>query len=773
LNIPLSRRLHRLRSLASAALLATAAAQPAQPAPEAGDPFFDLFRPASTELATLSPDGGHLAYTVREGNQLSVVVVATDALDQALARVLVVDDDQATPRFQRYDEAVPAAIAWMKWTDNERVVLETNAHVAVASDRSVPGVIMTFRRDGSDARVLLTPRDVSELVMPPDPAFSISRNLTPLGPTPDDPNFGRDEADPASDPFTPGGLFAGGNPDFATPGQESAFDPASMAEQRPLSPSIFDLDPSSANHVLVRTRSEARIVLHRLDVATGRLSQQADYPIDSDRQLLLDRQGMPRISVPATTSVSFPHRLRVERGPGNRGPRDLAAALGLAAGAFDLAPATTFGHRAIALGFDERPEILYFASNLGRDTFGLYSADLSTGTLTDFAFEHPRLDLIPRPNGAFASSGTLVFDRHTRALRGVRFGSRPRTTRWLDPVLQAAQSELEQMLPHRNVDILEWDREQRRLLVFANGATEPGRHLLFDRVTRQVAEFAQRAPWLADGPPTRLLAFSVTGPDGVDLPCQITLPAQPRVKPTPIIAVLPPSPWERLSPDFQAEVHALARMGFAVLQYSGRGAWGYGVRHREALAPGYDDTQLADLLFILEEVGKAFQVDPRRVGLIGSGHGGHLALRALAAHPERFRCAVALEPPINLAAWVDHERWDSRDPSLPLVRPAFGPKERLSANRLDRAANRIIKPSFILSYPGEDGAWRRSMYTAARNLARQLRSGNPESEFLDLTHDFARGLPRARAETYRAIETFLNTHVYTFGVKIGEAVEAP
>ena len=765
--------MHRLAALACASLL-LAGRCPAQPAPlpADADPFFDLFRPARTELAALSPDGAHLAYTVREGSQLSVMVVATDRLDQALARVAVVDDEQATPRFGRRDEPVPAAITWLKWTDAERVVLATNAHVAVAGDRSVPGVIMTFRRDGSDARVLATPRDVAELVGAVEPAASLARDQAMLGPTPDNPNFGRDEAEPALDPFAPGGLFAGGD-DAAAPGQNPALDPATLIEQRPLSPSIFDLDPVSANHVLVRTRSDQRIVLHRLDVTTGRLTQQAEYAIDPGRHWLTDRQGVPRISVPATTATDFPHRLALERGAGNRGPRDLATAIGLEAGAFDLTPETTFGHRAIALGFDERPEILYFASNLGRDTYGLYAADLTRGTLTDFAFEHPRLDLIGPPTGAFASGGTLVFDRHTRALRGVRFGDRPRTTRWLDPVLQAAQAQLEQALPQRNVELIDWDRDQRRVLAFVSGPTEPGRFLLFDRSTRQVAEFASRAPWLADGPPTRLLAFTVTGPDGTDLACQITLPVQPRVKPTPIVVVCPTSPWERLSPEFQAEVHALARMGFAVLQYAGRGAWGYGVRHRAALAPGYDDTQLADLLAILDEVGKAFHLDPRRVGLVGSGHGGYLALRALAAHPDRFRCAVALEPPVNLAAWLEREQWEGRDPALQLVRSAYGPAAQLEAHRLDRATGTLTKPSLILSYPGEDGTWRRSTYTAARNLASAVRVTQPESEFIALSHDFARGLPRAKAAVYRSIETFLNTHVYTFDVKIGEAVEAP
>jgi hypothetical protein len=44
---------------------------------------------------------------------------------------------------------------------------------------------------------------------------------------------------------------------------------------------------------------------------------------------------------------------------------------------------------------------------------------------------------------------------------------------------------------------------------------------------------------------------------------------------------------------------------------------------------------------------------------------------------------------------------------------------------------------------------------------------------VDLSHDFARGLPQAKAEVYAQIERFLNTHVYTFDVILGETVTVP
>ena len=146
-------------------------------APSVGnaDRFIDLFRPAQTDLATLSPDGRYLAFSLREGDQLSVIITETDHLDVALTKVAVVDDKIATPRFGRHDENVPAAINWMKWVGDNQLVIETNGQVATGAQSSIPGIILTTRADGKDARVLLTGRDVPELVQEVDEPLPLLR----------------------------------------------------------------------------------------------------------------------------------------------------------------------------------------------------------------------------------------------------------------------------------------------------------------------------------------------------------------------------------------------------------------------------------------------------------------------------------------------------------------------------------------------------------------------------------------------------------------------
>ncbi len=744
------------------------------------DRFADLFRPAQTEIATLSPDGRHLAYSVREGDKLSVLVVATDQLDVALAKVAVVDDATATPRFGRNGESVPARINWLRWVDNERVVVETNGQAAVSGTSSLPGIILTFKADGSDARVVLTARDVPELVTAAasDPAFSVARDRSMLTPTVDDPyyNQGGTAAQRAAareeDPTVDGGLFTAGDRFNLSIGQDSdVVDPDTGFGTAPRTPSIYDLNRVDPGHVLVRTASSALHALYDLDPVTSKVEPIATYPIDADRLQLLDQQGVPRISAPATTNFAFPHRLAVDRGAGFRNDDSLAAMAGLPEGAFDSTPATFFTERAIPIGFAENPALLYYASNIGRDRFGIYALDLAAGARTEFAIEHPTLDLIPRPVDAFLPPGTLVFDRYTRALKGVRLLDRQRSTLWLDPLLKAVQAALEKGLPGRNIEILEWDQAGQKLLVFANSVASAGRFYLFDRATGKLAEFGQCAPWLNELATNRVVTFTVEA-NGHDIDCQLTLPQDPRVMPAPFVVICPPEPWERLSPDFQPEVQALARMGFGVVQLAARGAWGHGVRAREAIHEGYDAAQVADLLSVIDQVGRAFNLNTKRVGLVGSGWGGYVALRAAAQHPDRFRCAVTLEPPIDLGTWLRREDWESRKPHSQLVRSYYGPKELLAARQLLADAKSLTVPCLILAYSGADEAsWRRSTYIAAKNFARSLRDTSPESEFEDLSEDFARALPLARSTVYARIEDFINTHVYNFGVEIGEAVE--
>lgn len=751
---------------------------PAAPRATPGTPnrFVDLFRPARTELAALSPDGKFLAYTLREADQLSVLVVAIDNPGMAMAKVPVVSDRLATSHFSNDDEPTPARINWMKWVTPSRLAVESNAQVSIGERESLPGIVLAFNADGSDAGILLTPRDVRELVSPAAMQSNTVRDRAPLAPTVDDPHFAAggtaqviDDARNA-DPGEQVQLFVPGNP-------VGAMDPSlAVPDDRPtltsLTPRIFDLDPANPGSVLVRTVGKNGVSLYRLDVTTAKLSRVSEHAFEDDRASLLDRQGRPRISAPNIGSIGFPHRLTLDRGPGSKRSRDLSTAAGLAAdAAFIVSPENFFAHRAVPLGFDERPEILYYASNVGRDTYALYGVDLTTGHPIDFAMEHPSLDLIDRPAGSFGPAESLVYDRHTRRMVGIRLTDRLRSTRWIDADLQAAQALLEKSLPGRSVEITDWDTRRRILLAWVGGPTEPGGIVVLNRTTGKLTEFARRAPWLDSLARNRSVTMDVQVAPGVELPCRITFPANPRVRPQPLIVICPSAPWERIAVDFQPEIQALADMGFAVLQVSSRGAWGHGVLRRESIRDGYEDAQVNDVLRVVDEVGRAFAVDPARVGIIGVGHGGYLAVRAMQVAPTRFRCGVVLDPIVNLRKWVNDNHWESAALEAQFVRSFYSPRGQLADNPVVRDAGRIMKPLLIFSYPGRDGETRRNEYISAQAFAQAVRRPDVEVEFRDFSPEAKAGLPRARGGVYQEIEYFLNTHCYDFSVKLGDPVE--
>ncbi|MDQ5980244.1 MAG: hypothetical protein QG602_3220, partial [Verrucomicrobiota bacterium] len=181
---------------------------------------------------------------------------------------------------------------------------------------------------------------------------------------------------------------------------------------------------------------------------------------------------------------------------------------------------------------------------------------------------------------------------------------------------------------------------------------------------------------------------------------------------------------------------------------------------------GYDLVQIEDLATVVTALGQRFQINPKRVALMGRGHGGFIALRAVQAYPELFRCAVALEPPVDVGDWLANQRWNDEDVQPQLTRGWLGDEARLKAAPLTREPEKVTKPILVLSYPGPDGAPRRPVYLAARRFASAVDRPDVTAQFVDLHQDYVQGLPAARAEVFDRIEAFLNEHIYDYKVKL-------
>jgi alpha-beta hydrolase superfamily lysophospholipase len=743
---------------------ATPAAAPVEEVlrpPEPGR-FKSLFLPFRTDNAALSPDGKYLAYSIRENETVSVLILDVDQPGTAKARVAVINDDQATPMMAANQrEKTPARINWMRWVTPSRLVLETNqvyAHTASGPDavwRSWHGAVIGFDADGANARQLAGPKDLQE--------FFADSGATGRNATGGNSAAGRNTANLASTPDMP----------LESPpeGDLTAADPtADVPPASPRSLKIFGLDPQHPDAVILSSVGAPRgnnlrsVGYYSLNALTGKMTEISGDLERVTEASLLDRQGRIRVTIPNSLLSSFPFHYDYLGAKGKSRAQLLTTVSGQPG--FSVSPDNFFGERSIPLGFAEDPKLLYYASNVGRDTYGIYSVDTTTWKRGGVTLENPAYDLIAPPGAGFPNQDNLVFDRFKHDLVGVRYHKALRTAAWLRPEWQARQAELEKLLPGRSVEILDWDEKAQRFLVATESPADPGAYFVYEPAKGKLLEFVRRAPWIDASRAHVTLPFSYSTKDGGRVSGLVTAPRQPRMKPIPMVVLCPDLPWQRVRADFQTEVQALADMGFVVVQLNGRGAWGLGLKQRQSLTAGYDLVQVEDIATTVASLGQVFNVNPKRVALLGRGHGGFIALRALQEHPDKFRCAIAIDAPVDLADWLERQRWSSDDVQPHLTRAWLGDAARLKAAPLTTHPEQVTKPVLMLHYPGADGAPRRPGYAQARNFASRVRTDATPVVFTDLSTDYMNGLPEARAAVFDEIEAFLNEHVYEYKVKM-------
>jgi dipeptidyl aminopeptidase/acylaminoacyl peptidase len=747
--------------------------------------FRAFFNPFRTEHVALSPDGRHYAFTLREGAALHVLTVAVDAPTEALAKFLVGTSQRSTPHAQiQSRELVRAEALWMEWVTNDRLVVQTNQAFATARTggnwHHSSGVVIAVGLDGSEGTTLLTPSDVGRAAE----AIGVHGRESSRAPLPADaPSFIEDPVVSA----------ASSNELLAEPEREFEGNLPGFSEIVPRSLTVVDLSPDDPEEIWVRGGPPVDFDLFAVNVRTGRTRMLATERVEPGRGVLLDRQQKAAIALPQLSSIEFPHRYLYDK-PGTffrwreldripaDGPLD-----------FFVSPENVLSGRSIPLGFDEDPDLLYFASDIESPTFGIYCLQLSTGKLTDLAAAHPRFDLIPPVLQDFEAGRQLVYDRYSRRLLGIRYDGHQRTTVWLRADWQQLQERLEEAYPGKNVEIRAWDEGARRFLLSLSAPNDPGGFQILDLPTSRSIEVARRAPALDGRARPILLPFSFplepATPEQPELRLhgRIWLPTRPVAgPPVPAVVLCPRQPWARLDLEYDRDAAALSAMGYIVIQFNGRGAWGFGRRQREAIRDGFDTAQAADIVQMLDHLAARFALDPKKVAIVGEDLGGYLALRTLQLYGNRFRCAVAINAPLELNRWIEEANWNwSNSAASPLDDRRRLDAQRTAANLrlitawlgdadyrreapLLRKAETVMRPVQLFASRRYDGTDESPDYNNVLSVARAIRGRGTTVELHDLHRDFLRGLPEARASVFSRIEGFLYDHMFTYSVDIGE-----
>jgi dipeptidyl aminopeptidase/acylaminoacyl peptidase len=509
----------------------------------------------------------------------------------------------------------------------------------------------------------------------------------------------------------------------------------------------------------------------KVNVHTGKKTQLAEE--SGFGKYLYDWHGQPRVFrevLERTAKQSFRYRPTAGRWQSMN-----ETWMGPAAQGFTLTPENYFGQRSIPLGIDFDGKSLYFASNVGRDTFGVYTLNLETKERTKLAFEHPRFDLVPL-EPEFPLSSTLVFDEHRQRLAGVRAVGTQAFTLWVDPELAALQRVLDKKFPDQTAEILEWDQDRKRFLFCVSGLNEPGVHYIFQRPKNELIEIMRKASWLQGAQLLTATPFAFESPAGVFLTGYLTFPRLVRQDPPPLLVYFSPDFPARVTAEFDREAQILADLGVVVVRINHRGSTGFGAQHRDAIKAGIDRVVIDDVLATIDWLAKKGKINRRRVATMGQGFGGYLALRALQLEPGAFRCGIAIDAPLDLERWLrpatvdDIEQPDKVDFKQEVQR-AFFRSGRVPLKELSvlNSAETLTRPVFLLN--NLEGTVPEEIVVETSALRGALKRLGRPAEYLELDRDYTLGLPAARANAFRKFDEFFNLNLYNYKTESGEVQE--
>lgn len=684
-----------------------------------------LFRPPLAEQIALAPDGRHVAYTDYVDGVLFVRIVDVDH-KKPTANIAV--GEARDILFSK--EKDPARLRFLRWATPNRLVFAPNIHAfppppgpaAVSGPRFV-APIFAVDADGRNATELVdartfevmleTPIPEPDDTAPPPPVMSRSRAASIVG------------------------FPAGDRSRLLIEAQGFTW-----RWPDPLKPitRVFSTD------------------LMTLDLSSGKTATlQSDSP---DSRYVYDWQGNRRLAYGrATNTVDQSFDYRAVDGKGDWRPVERALKA-LDAKSLRATPANYYGERTLPLGFDFNPNVLYVASNVGRDTFAVQGIDTATGAPIGAALERPRVEF-----GALEpalAARVLVWDEHRQRLAGVRAFDAGRTTLWIDDELRGLQEAMEDRFPGISVEILDWNVPRTRFLVRMASVTNPGSCFVYQREEKRLIEVTRRTPWLEGVELNDSRSFEFTSRDGARLNGYLTFPRRPRLNTPPLIICFTPGFPAHAHAEFDPEAQMLADMGFIVARVNQRGTLGFGRRHFDTSTAGVDRAPVADALATIEWLAARIKIDRKRVALLGRGFGGYLAVRALQLEPEVFRCAIAIDAPLDPDTWLPED--ETRDAARQARRAILdrGPARATELSVL-RRPEAITKPVLLIVQPVVDQT------IDAANA--RLSSKAAPVERLDIGADFGLSLPLARARVYRRMQEFFNVNLYDFDVKIGETKE--
>jgi len=287
----------------------------------------------------------------------------------------------------------------------------------------------------------------------------------------------------------------------------------------------------------------------------------------------------------------------------------------------------------------------WIVTNERTGRFGLYTFDIKSGAVGEALFEHPTADL-----------DEVYYDSASGKINAVQFENDRKRLVWFDPELKELQTKLDRALPASVNLPIDWSTDKNRVLIWSEGASDPGRYFLLDRKAAQMHAVVDPYPAIDPAQLAEVKWVHYAARDGLQIPAYVTLPKGRPATKLPLILMPHGGPFERDHWSYDALVQFLANRGYAILQPQFRGSTGHG---KDFVTKGYGEwgrKMQDDLDDGVDWLIRSGQVDPKRVCIVGASYGGYAAMWGAIRNPDRYRCAASMAGVSDLPKMIRYDR---------------------------------------------------------------------------------------------------------------------
>lgn len=340
------------------------------------------------------------------------------------------------------------------------------------------------------------------------------------------------------------------------------------------------------------------------------------------------------------------------------------------------------------------------------DTARVVVRDIESG-VDEVLFHSPDVD----------PTSLILWDDNRSNVRGIACETETLRFHYFNPADTAVAAAIDAALPGRTNKIISASADGTRLIIDSFSDTVPESYWLYDRAAQRLIPLGGARPALqhAELPSSR--HFEFTARDGLKLRGRLYQPIPAHVRPAAVLFTAPEI-QSRTRGGFHPYHQLIASRGYAVLTVDHRGTEGLGQKVATAGDKALDTLMADDLVDAVAYCAEQGWLDAKRVALLGQGHGGLLALSALARHPQAFAAWINLQTPLKrgaptgtlLSGHFDFEHYE-----LPFSQER---EWRKYALQLEPAAwLREVRVPTFLYYPPDDHNHRGDL--AAKELSRR------------------------------------------------------